>query len=154
MAGAQILTQLISSQSSQLKKWNYDTYDSTLQCRSNKHITVAFSTCYLFSQLLAGRFISQVNVAEPIFATSLNSLTNTLAVLRALSACWSQHAHTPMAEHLRERESCGAGCHIPTASWKIPIYSNTSLLPLERERGTFQQRRMPWKLLKKCAGHI
>jgi len=83
---------------------------------------------------LAGHFISQVNVAEPIFDTSLNSLTNTLAVLRALLACRSQHAHTPMAEHLRKRESCEAGCHIPTVSWKIPIHSNTSLLPLRRKR--------------------
>lgn len=100
-------------------------YDSTRECRSNKHITVAFPH---LSQPLAGRFISQVNVAQPIFTTSL---TNTLALLRALSACCTQHAHTPPSEHLRERESC----HTPTASWKIPIRSNTSLLRL-RERET------------------
>lgn len=127
---------LISSQSS--RDVIYNTFDTVAKCRSNNTsswLSHTLYTCYLLSQPLAGRFISQVKVAEPIFATSL---TNTLAVLRALSPCWSQQAHTPMSEHLRERESCADGCHIPTVSWKIPIRSNTSLLPLrERDEHVF-----------------
>lgn len=117
-------------------------YDSTRECRSNKHITVAFPH---LSQPLAGRFISQVNVTTYFHHIAHK---HTGAPQSFISMLHTTRSHSPVRAPERERELPYSHSVLENPH---PLQHQSAAAPGERDQ---HDRVLSEPSHENCVGHI